>query len=112
MNNRPAEEINSQIATTSSSSNTNTIGNIPSKQHQQQQHDSLKENVTAYEKSNVLVIGPTGSGKTLLAKTLAQILDVPFSSNDATPLTMAGYVGEDVESVIHRLLQVNIIHIH
>ncbi|KAI9300705.1 P-loop containing nucleoside triphosphate hydrolase protein [Cunninghamella echinulata] len=106
VNNRPAEEINSQIATTSSSSsNTNTIGNIPSKQHQQQQHDALKDNVTAYEKSNVLVIGPTGSGKTLLAKTLAQILDVPFSSNDATPLTMAGYVGEDVESVIHRLLQ-------
>ncbi|PVU99817.1 hypothetical protein BB559_000379 [Furculomyces boomerangus] len=57
------------------------------------------------DKSNVLIIGPTGSGKTLLAKTIAEILDVPFSMTDATPLTQAGYVGEDVESVIHRLLQ-------
>ncbi|KAJ1927255.1 ATP-binding protein, partial [Linderina macrospora] len=60
---------------------------------------------TQLEKSNVLLIGPTGSGKTLLAKTLAQVLDVPFSVSDATPLTQAGYVGEDVEMVIQRLLQ-------
>ncbi|CAO3594893.1 unnamed protein product [Absidia cylindrospora] len=60
---------------------------------------------TVYDKSNVLIIGPTGTGKTLLTKTLAQILGVPFSSNDATPLTMAGYVGEDVEVVVHRLLE-------
>ncbi|WP_126993603.1 ATP-dependent Clp protease ATP-binding subunit ClpX [Thermosipho globiformans] len=58
------------------------------------------------EKSNVILIGPTGSGKTLLARTLAKILDVPFAIADATPLTEAGYVGEDVENVILRLLEV------
>src|SRR5205823_1626877 len=57
------------------------------------------------EKSNILLIGPTGSGKTLLAKTLARILDVPFCIADATKLTEAGYVGEDVENIILRLLQ-------
>ncbi len=57
------------------------------------------------EKSNVLLIGPTGCGKTLLAKTLARILNVPFSIADATTLTEAGYVGEDVENIILRLLQ-------
>jgi ATP-dependent Clp protease ATP-binding subunit ClpX len=57
------------------------------------------------EKSNILMIGPTGSGKTLLARTLAQILDVPFAIADATALTEAGYVGEDVENIILRLLQ-------
>jgi ATP-dependent Clp protease ATP-binding subunit ClpX len=57
------------------------------------------------EKSNILLIGPTGSGKTLLAKTLARALDVPFAIADATTLTEAGYVGEDVENIILRLLQ-------
>ena len=57
------------------------------------------------QKSNVLLIGPTGSGKTLLAQTLARILDVPFTIADATTLTEAGYVGEDVENIILRLLQ-------
>jgi ATP-dependent Clp protease ATP-binding subunit ClpX len=57
------------------------------------------------EKSNILLIGPTGSGKTLLARTLARALDVPFAVADATTLTEAGYVGEDVENIILRLLQ-------
>lgn len=57
------------------------------------------------EKSNILLIGPTGSGKTLLAKTLARVLDVPFTIADATTITEAGYVGEDVENIILRLLQ-------
>ncbi len=57
------------------------------------------------EKSNILLLGPTGSGKTLMARTLARILDVPFSIADATTLTEAGYVGEDVENIVQRLLQ-------
>lgn len=56
-------------------------------------------------KSNILLIGPTGSGKTLLAQTLARLLNVPFAIADATTLTEAGYVGEDVENIIHKLLQ-------
>ena len=66
--------------------------------------DSSDEDVEL-EKSNVLLIGPTGCGKTLLARTLADFLDVPFAISDATTLTEAGYVGEDVENVLLRLLQ-------
>ena len=58
-----------------------------------------------YSKSNVMLLGPTGSGKTLMARTLAQVLDVPFAIADATTLTEAGYVGEDVENIILRLVQ-------
>ncbi|NTV46443.1 MAG: ATP-dependent Clp protease ATP-binding subunit ClpX [Chlorobiales bacterium] len=65
----------------------------------------LDEDDVIIEKSNILLIGPTGTGKTLLAQTLANILDVPFTIVDATSLTEAGYVGDDVESILARLLQ-------
>jgi ATP-dependent Clp protease ATP-binding subunit ClpX len=64
-----------------------------------------KKNDIELAKSNILLIGPTGSGKTLLAETLARVLDVPFTIADATTLTEAGYVGEDVENIIQKILQ-------
>ena len=67
--------------------------------------DGADEDDVEIDKSNVLLIGPTGSGKTLLARTLARILNVPFAIGDATTLTEAGYVGEDVENILLRLLQ-------
>ncbi|WP_182084619.1 ATP-dependent Clp protease ATP-binding subunit ClpX [Aureimonas sp. ME7] len=66
---------------------------------------AAKSNDVELAKSNILLIGPTGCGKTLLAQTLARILDVPFTMSDATTLTEAGYVGEDVENIILKLLQ-------
>lgn len=67
--------------------------------------DALGAEQVELAKSNVLLIGPTGSGKTLLAQTLARLLDVPFAMADATALTEAGYVGEDVENIVQKLLQ-------
>jgi len=72
---------------------------IESRQHQKQNDD------VELAKSNILLVGPTGSGKTLLAETLARTLNVPFTMADATTLTEAGYVGEDVENIIQKLLQ-------
>ncbi len=66
---------------------------------------SRRENEVELDKSNILLLGPTGVGKTLLAQTLARMLDVPFTIADATTLTEAGYVGEDVENILVRLLQ-------
>jgi len=67
--------------------------------------DAADEDDVEIDKSNVLMVGPTGSGKTLLARTLARVLNVPFAIGDATTLTEAGYVGEDVENILLRLLQ-------
>jgi len=67
--------------------------------------DKAKKDDVELSKSNILLIGPTGSGKTLLAQTLARMLNVPFVMADATTLTEAGYVGEDVENIIQKLLQ-------
>jgi len=73
--------------------------------HYKKLNAKQKSTELEFHKSNVLLFGPTGSGKTLIAKTLAQILDVPFAICDATTLTEAGYVGEDVENILLRLLQ-------
>ena len=73
--------------------------------HYKRLESGTKDDEVELAKSNILLIGPTGSGKTLLAQTLARLLDVPFVIADATTLTEAGYVGEDVENIIQKLLQ-------
>src|SRR5881398_1448926 len=73
--------------------------------HYKRLNHAQKNNDVELAKSNILLVGPTGCGKTLLAQTLARILDVPFTMADATTLTEAGYVGEDVENIILKLLQ-------
>src|SRR5688572_17503699 len=73
--------------------------------HNRRVNHATRNNDVELAKSNILLIGPTGCGKTLLAQTLARILDVPFTMADATTLTEAGYVGEDVENIILKLLQ-------
>jgi ATP-dependent Clp protease ATP-binding subunit ClpX len=79
---------------------------VAAQAHRQKTEIALNSaNDVEIEKSNILLIGPTGSGKTLLARTLARILDVPFCIADATTITEAGYVGEDVETIVLRLLQ-------
>ena len=74
--------------------------------HYKRLQQPVDENGVEIEKSNIIMVGSTGTGKTLLARTIAKLLDVPFTIVDATVFTEAGYVGEDVESILSRLLQV------
>ncbi|XP_046898394.1 caseinolytic mitochondrial matrix peptidase chaperone subunit Xa isoform X2 [Hypomesus transpacificus] len=125
-NNLPAASAKSQVETEKQASLTprellqiaginphgNALGASVQQANQQPAHekrggevlDSLHTNIKL-EKSNIVLLGPTGSGKTLLAQTLAKCLDVPFAICDCTTLTQAGYVGEDIESVVAKLLQ-------
>jgi ATP-dependent Clp protease ATP-binding subunit ClpX len=73
--------------------------------HYKRINADIKTDEVEIQKSNILMLGPTGSGKTLLAQTLARILEVPFAIADATSLTEAGYVGEDVENILLKLIQ-------
>ncbi|MBE6061039.1 MAG: AAA family ATPase, partial [Clostridium sulfidigenes] len=73
--------------------------------HYKRINSNVMDNDIELQKSNILLLGPTGSGKTLLAQTLAKMLNVPFAIADATTLTEAGYVGEDVENILLKLIQ-------
>jgi len=83
--------------------NASTFGGLGHARENADEEDDYSE--VELDKSNVLLLGPTGSGKTLLAKTLARLVNVPFAMADSTTLTQAGYVGEDVESILYKLLQ-------
>lgn len=91
---------NSPSSSSSTSSSGTPLNNLTGTNLLDNQVHELK-----LEKSNILMLGPTGSGKTLIAQTIAKCLDVPFAICDCTTLTQAGYVGEDIESVISKLLQ-------
>ncbi|XP_012530013.1 ATP-dependent Clp protease ATP-binding subunit clpX-like, mitochondrial isoform X2 [Monomorium pharaonis] len=97
-NNLPAQNSRAQA-------NVDPINTQETNHYSMQKEIELQVTQLKLEKSNIMLLGPTGSGKTLLAQTLAQYLDVPFAICDCTTLTQAGYVGDDVESVIIRLLQ-------
>lgn len=105
----PRAPINSNSSSSSNqSSSSGQSGGGGGNIHQQIFGSELLDKKThelKLEKSNLLMLGPTGSGKTLLAQTIAKCLDVPFAICDCTTLTQAGYVGEDIESVISKLLQ-------
>ena len=103
----PSDEFPGQQSTTYQQSHTAQPSPPPPTQPQSQPSKfPLKDPSSSptLEKSNILLFGPSGVGKTLMAKTLARILDVPFSMSDCTPLTSSGYIGEDVEVVVQRLL--------
>lgn len=90
---------------TTANGNTSTSSSSSSNEVSGSELLDKKSHELKLEKSNLLMLGPTGSGKTLLAQTIAKCLDVPFAICDCTTLTQAGYVGEDIESVILKLLQ-------
>ncbi len=96
----PAEKVDPKDAAAGANNPAGTGAEKPKADKPKPESDEVE-----IDKSNVLLIGPTGSGKTLLAKTLARILNVPFAIGDATTLTEAGYVGEDVENILLKLLQ-------
>ncbi len=105
--------VRCRLRTKSATTDDYVIGQEPAKKvlavavynHYKRLRNGDTSNGVELGKSNILLIGPTGSGKTLLAETLARLLDVPFTMADATTLTEAGYVGEDVENIIQKLLQ-------
>jgi len=94
------KRVNYNTKTNNEKRITKNVGNSKSVREAEASADDIE-----LEKSNILMIGPTGSGKTLLARTLARVLDVPFAVADATTLTEAGYVGEDVENILLKLIQ-------
>ena len=102
---RRTRSARSSTSTSSARSRAKKILSVAVYNHYKRLESGTKDDDVELAKSNILLIGPTGSGKTLLAQTLARLLDVPFVIADATTLTEAGYVGEDVENIIQKLLQ-------